>query len=139
MENTVSKLTVYFEEPFWIGVFERECGGKYEACRVVFGAEPRDYEVYEFLLKHWAELRFGGNLRGGELAERQFNPKTMRRKVRKQMQSVRVGTKAQQALKQQQEQGKQQRSVYSREQREADKERKFSLRQQKRHEKHRGH
>ncbi len=139
MENTVSRLTVCFEEPFWIGVFERECGGRYEACRVVFGAEPRDYEVYAFVLEHWAELRFGGTEHGAGLAERRFNPKTMRRKARKQMQSVCVGTKAQQALKQQQEQGKLVRAAYSKEQREAVRERKFSLRQQKRHEKHRGH
>lgn len=63
----------------------------------------------------------------------------MQRNVRKQMRNVCVGTKAQQALKQQQEQGRKERAVYSREQREADKERKFSLRQLKRLQKHKGH
>lgn len=39
------KLTVYFEDPFWVGVFERVEGGKLPVCKVTFGAEPKDYEV----------------------------------------------------------------------------------------------
>ena len=50
METARAALTVLFEPPFWVGVFERESGGRYEACRVVFGAEPRDFEVYAYVL-----------------------------------------------------------------------------------------
>ena len=39
--DTVSKLTVYFEEPFWVGVFERMENGKLSVCKVTFGAEPK--------------------------------------------------------------------------------------------------
>lgn len=40
MMDTVScSLTVLFEDPFWIGVYERVDGGLYEAARIVFGAE----------------------------------------------------------------------------------------------------
>ena len=49
METIV--LTILFEEPFWIGLFERLDGHKYEVCKVTFGAEPKDYEVYEFILR----------------------------------------------------------------------------------------
>ena len=45
METAKSKLTVLFDPPFWVGVFERESGGRYEACKLTFGAEPRDAEV----------------------------------------------------------------------------------------------
>ncbi len=39
MEQSVeSKLTIYFEEPFWVGVFEELCGTKLSVCRIVFGA-----------------------------------------------------------------------------------------------------
>ncbi len=38
------KLTVYFEEPFWVGVFERIEDGKLSVAKVTFGAEPKDYE-----------------------------------------------------------------------------------------------
>ena len=46
-----SSLTILFEAPFWIGLYERMDNGKYEVCKITFGSEPKDYEVYEFLLK----------------------------------------------------------------------------------------
>ena len=46
MDITYFKLTVMFQEPFWIGLCERECGGTLEVCRIPFGAEPKDGEVY---------------------------------------------------------------------------------------------
>ena len=49
-----------------------------------------------------------------------------------------IGTKSQQALKLQQEEGKLERKIKSREQREAEKEFQFELKQQKKKEKHRG-
>ena len=48
-----SRLTILFEDPFWIGLYEREDDTGYAVCRIVFGAEPRDQEVYAFLLEHW--------------------------------------------------------------------------------------
>ena len=41
MSRTACKLTVYFEEPFWIGVFEQICDGKLSVGKVIFGAEPK--------------------------------------------------------------------------------------------------
>ena len=38
-------LTVYFDAPFWVGVFERMEDGRLSVCKVTFGAEPKDYEV----------------------------------------------------------------------------------------------
>lgn len=43
-----SSLTILFENPFRIGLFERIDGDKYEVCKITFGAEPKDYEVYEY-------------------------------------------------------------------------------------------
>lgn len=59
MDKISGKLTVLFEEPFWVGIFERQDGKKYEACRVVFGAEPKEVEVYEFILERFFSLDFG--------------------------------------------------------------------------------
>ena len=50
MNGTICTLTVYFENPFWVGVFERIEGGKLSVCKVTFGAEPKDYEVWSFVL-----------------------------------------------------------------------------------------
>lgn len=45
-----STLTVFFENPFWVGVYERVDGDRYEVCKITFGAEPKDYEVWDYLL-----------------------------------------------------------------------------------------
>ena len=34
-------LTVFFDNPFWVGVFERVEGGKLSACKVTFGKGRR--------------------------------------------------------------------------------------------------
>ena len=47
-----SSLTILLEAPFWIGLYERADNGKYEVCKITFGSEPKDYEVYEFLLMY---------------------------------------------------------------------------------------
>lgn len=33
MDKVSGKLTVFFEEPFWVGVFECVSGGKLSVCR----------------------------------------------------------------------------------------------------------
>lgn len=47
MQKSRASFTVFFEDPFWVGVYEREEPGGLTACRVVFGAEPKDGEIYE--------------------------------------------------------------------------------------------
>ena len=51
MDKVSGKLTVYFEEPFWVGIFERIEDGKLSVAKVTFGAEPKDYEVQEYVQK----------------------------------------------------------------------------------------
>ncbi|WOC31526.1 MULTISPECIES: YjdF family protein [Caproicibacterium] len=138
MNRTVSKLTVYFEEPFWVAVWERSGAGVYEAGRFVFGAQPKDNEVYAWVLNQSGSLRFGQSSAEG-VVEKRSSPKREQRAARRLLQQNGVGTKAQQALKLQQEQGRQARRIRTRTQKEADRERLFALREQKRREKHRGH
>ena len=133
-----SSLTVLFENPFWIGLYERIDGDKYEVCKITFGAEPKEYEVYEFLLKNWNRLKFSPPIETEMIEERKINPKRMQRKINGQLQDRGMGTKAQQALKLQHEQNKLERKNKSREQKEAEKERQYAIRQEKRKAKHRG-
>ena len=58
MEEQSGKLTVFFEDPFWVGVFERISDGKLSVCKVTFGAEPKDYEIYAFVLRNHGRLKF---------------------------------------------------------------------------------
>ena len=138
MNEAIGKLTVYFENPFWIGVFERREDGKLSVCKVTFGAEPKDYEVWEFILRHYYELKFSPAIKT-EIKQTADNPKRRQRNVKKQLQNTGIGTKSQQALAAQREEMKTERKQISKEQREAEKQRQFELKQQKHKEKHRGH
>ena len=137
MGETKGRLKVYFEEPFWVGVFERIEDGKLSAAKVTFGSEPKDYEVYEFILRHYYSLQFSPTV-VTTVKESKKNPKRMQRDVKKQMRDIDIGTKSQQALKLQKEQNKHERKVKSREMKLAEAERKFELKKQKKKEKHRG-
>ena len=53
-----ASLTVFFEDPFWVGVFERIEDGKLSVCKVTFGVEPKDYDVWDYVLHHYYELVF---------------------------------------------------------------------------------
>jgi hypothetical protein len=138
MQKIESKLTVFFDGPFWVGVYERVADGKLEVCKITFGAEPRDYEVYDFFLQNWNKLRFSPPVQADAQQDVKINPKRMRRGIKKQLETQGIGTKSQQAIKLQQEVSKVFRKERSRKQKEDEKQRQFELRQQKRKEKHRG-
>lgn len=139
MEQSVeSKLTIYYEEPFWVGVFERIDNGKLSVCKVTFGAEPTDAQVWEFVQANYCRLQFSAPVKV-EQKQKADNPKCRQRNVRKQLETAGIGTKSQQALQKQYEENKLERKQRSREQKEAEKQRQFELKQQKRKEKHRGH
>ena len=140
MDTVSSKLTVMFEEPFWIGLYEREYGGRYEVCKITFGPEPKDYEVYVFLLDNRQRLVFSPPIAAEKTKEKRINPKRMQRQISRQLASYEgIGTKAQQALKLQHEEGKQARKKRTKEEKDAEAERRFEQRQKKRKDKHNGH
>ncbi|MCI9622876.1 MAG: YjdF family protein [Lachnospiraceae bacterium] len=93
--------------------------------------------MYDFVLKNYCRLRFSPAV-ATDVKEAGRNPKRMQREVRKQVQSIGIGTKSQQALKLQQEQLKTERKLVCREQWEEERQRQFELKQQKKKEKHRG-
>ena len=138
MDKVSGKLTVFFQDPFWVGVFERIENGKLYVAKVTFGAEPKEYEVQKYVQKNYFSLKFSPAV---ETVARDMkrNPKRMQREAKKQMQETGIGTKSQQALKLQQEQNKQERRERSKEKKEAEKLRMFELKQQKKREKHKGH
>ena len=138
MDKVSGKLTVFFEDPFWVGVFERIENGRLSVAKVTFGAEPKDYEVQEYIQKYYSGLKFSPAV-DTVVKDVKRSPKRLQREAKKQMLEIGIGTKSQQALKLQQEQNKQERKVRSREKREADELRMFELKQRKKREKHKGH
>ena len=103
-----ASLTVFFEDPFWVGVFERIEDRKLSVCKVTFGAEPKDYDVLDFVLHHYYELSFSPAI---EIETRQVadNPKRRSRNARKHLENTGIGTKSQQALQRQREEMKTER------------------------------
>ena len=132
------KLTVFFEDPFWVGVYERISDGKLSVCKVTFGAEPKDYDVLDYILRQFYGLKFSPTVEV-ELKQTADNPKRRQRNAGKQMQNTGIGTKSQQALQKQREEMKTERRQISKEMREAEKQKQYDLKQQKKKEKHRGH
>ena len=138
MDKVNGKLTVFFEEPFWVGIFERIEDGKLSVAKVTFGAEPKDYEVQEYVQKYYFGLKFSPAVEA-IVKDIKRNPKRMQREAKKQMLEIGIGTKSQQALKLQQEQNKQERKEKRRKKKEAEEQRMFELKQRKKREKHKGH
>lgn len=138
MDKVIGKLTVCFEEPFWVGIFERIEDGKLSVAKVTFGAEPKACEVWEYIQKHYVSLKFSPAV-DNVVKDKKRNPKRLQREAQRQMQKTAIGTKSQQLLKLQQEQNKYDRKIRSKEKKEAEELRIFEMKQQKKREKHKGH
>lgn len=108
-------LTVYFDNPFWVGVFERYHDDKLSVSKVTFGAEPTDVEVYSLILEKYDELKFSPSITT-ELKQRADNPKRRLKAAKKQLENVGIGTKSQQAIKRMREEMKIERVKKSKEQ-----------------------
>ncbi|EJW16745.1 YjdF family protein [Paenibacillus alvei] len=134
------KLTVFFEGPFWIGIVEDTVHGRLKACRHVFGAEPKDAEVLEFVEVFMMPLmeRVTQTAVGAQEQLRRINPKRLARRAAMEMKQRGISTQSQEALRLDYESRKKERTCRSREEREALQEKKRSIRIQKRKEKHRG-
>ena len=136
---SMSKLTVRFEDPFWVGIIEVEDEEGYRVARHVFGAEPTTPEVLRFVCGKWRELRFTDGIRIQVEQAKRVNPKRLRRMIEKEIRSsARRGTKAQQALAEQREAAKGESEALSRARREERRRERFAKKTEKRKRKHRG-
>ena len=138
MDRVRGKLTIYFEDPFWVGVFERIENRKLSVAKVIFGMEPKDYDVLEFINRNYYHLQFSPAVET-VVKDTKKNPKRAQRDAKKQTMETGIGTKSQQALKLQQEQNKLARKERSKKEREEESDRLFEMKQQKKKEKHKGH
>lgn len=135
----MNKLTVFYENPFWVGVFEREEGNKYQTSRVVFGPEPKDVEVYEFVLQNYSKLKFSRPVKSEVIKEKKINPKRLQREVMKEQKNHGISTKAQETMRLELEMNKVERKHRSSTERELEKKRLFEKKQDKKKKKRKGH
>ena len=133
-----STLTVYHDGRFWVGLAEHVEDGRYGVARIVFGAEPSDEEILQFVVGKWEKLSFFGG-KPAEASKPAKNPKRRAREAAKALKRPAMSTKAQQALVTQREAMKQE-SVHARSRRRAEEaDARFEQRKLKRKQKHRGH
>jgi len=116
------KLTIYFDDPFWVAVLEREDEAGYQAARVVLGSEPSDAEAYQFFLKNYGAFQFDAVHESLRLPKARVNFKWALRE----------------AMKAEMAQHKQERRTVRKEEREQAEREYFLQRQEKKKEKHRG-
>ena len=76
MDKVSSKLTVFFEDPFWVGVFEHIENEKLSVAKVTFGAEPKEYDIQEYIQKYYYGLQFSPAM-ATVVKETKRNPKRM--------------------------------------------------------------
>ena len=76
-------FTVLFQPPFWVGIAERWEKEGYSAAKVVFGAEPTDAQLYEWLEKEWHRLDFSPAEEGERPVKEHGNPKRAQREARR--------------------------------------------------------
>jgi hypothetical protein len=134
------KLTVFFESEFWVGVVEDADNGKLRAFRYVFGAEPHDAEVLQFVHHTLPRLLKSTSCTVDVKKEetRRINPKRLARKAALEMKRKGISSAAHAALQLELEHRKKERRIITREQREQEKERKREIARMKAKAKHRG-
>ena len=136
------KATIFFDKRYWVVTFERTDKEGYAGAKHIFGAEPADPEVYEFVLNHYQELKFG-EPKEFTLEIKRMNPKRVQKEVRREMERMKETTKpstfAQDYMREELEKKKLQKKHQSSAEKQARKEEQFILKQEKKKEKQRGH
>lgn len=139
MKQSSCKLTLLFQDTFWVGIFEDECEKEYNVAKIVFGAEPTEAQLYEFILKNYNNISFKKTESQTLSNQKKVNYKKLQREVKKQQNEKGIGTKAQNALKIQHEVAKVERIKKRKEIKELERDRMYKLKQIKKKEKHKGH
>ncbi|WP_273712951.1 YjdF family protein [Leuconostoc mesenteroides] len=133
-------LTIIFDQPFYVGIFERKTGDVYEVSKINLGtSEPRDSLIYELLIENWHHVRFNTvNIANNEQIQKKISPKRMQRLAKKALKS-RLSTKAQEAVKLAQTAQKLEKKKRKSLRNQEIKEQRYLLSQKKKSAKHRGH
>ncbi|PAK43400.1 MULTISPECIES: YjdF family protein [Priestia] len=134
-------LTIYHDGQFWVGIIEVVEDGKLRAFRYVFGAEPKDTEILDFIYYKLLNIinqsvHSGLDVKGK--SNKKINPKRLQRQVAKEINKLGISTKAQEAMKQEYEEKKKSKKKRANQYREELKEQKYLMKKQKAKAKHKG-
>lgn len=132
-------FTVFFEAPFWKGIYEREENNKISVAIVIFGAEPKDIEIMQFINTHFQSLRFTKSLQIQQKIKVIQNYKRLQRNIKKQTEQKGISTKSQQALQQQRELLKTEKKQKYKMKKKLLQQQQFEMKQRKKKQKKKGH
>lgn len=136
------KATIFYERKFWVITFERTDKDGYAIAKHIFGKEPTDPEVYDFVLKEYHLLKFG-TPQEFTLQIKRLNPKRLKREAKKEMERAKEEGKpssfAQDYMREQLEQNKKERKTRTRQEKREHQQAQFDLKQEKRKQKRKGH
>lgn len=86
------KLTICYDGQFYIGLVENISENKYNAYRYVFGKEPKDQEVFDFVNTNLLDFIKNNDKHGGipiqQNKVKKINPKRLQRKVAKELKNL---------------------------------------------------
>ncbi|MBS0622844.1 MAG: YjdF family protein [Verrucomicrobia bacterium] len=136
------KATIFFDQRYWVGTFERTDKKGYAVAKHIFGGEPADPEIYDFVLNHYQDLNFG-EPKEFTLEIKRMNPKRVQKEVRREMEKLKETTRpstfAQDYMREELEKKKLEKKRQSSAEKQTRKEAQFALKQQKKKDKQKGH
>lgn len=97
----ILKLTIYYDGQFYVGIVETVEENTLRAYRYIFGQEPKDQDVLEFVNRNLLSLINRSEQSGISISEniqKRINPKKLQRMVSKEINKVGISTKAHQAI-----------------------------------------
>ncbi|MCT4594143.1 MAG: YjdF family protein [Anaeromicrobium sp.] len=141
MNMVKSRFNVMFEKGFWVAYLEVFHKDEYQVGRYVFGPEPTEPEVFEFIVNNdYSRVRLSRAFKEKSKKEPQrINPKRRQREVAKERNKKSPCTKAQEALKVHMEEWKRVSNKKKKEERHKEKEERYLKKQLKKKEKKKGH
>lgn len=139
IEKSSIKITILFDGAFWVGIFERYSDGCYSVAKHIFGNEPSNPELYDFLLQQGHKLKFTTPNEEEGVQAGKKNYKRLVREAKKEMNKQPTVTKAHMAIKKELEQHKQIKKHQTSDEKRSQLIARFQLKQEKKKQKHKGH
>ncbi len=132
-------FTLFFEDPLWVGLFTYSEGNSARYCRVVFGKEPTDTELFRYFLQNFSRLQFTDSCPAAPENIITGNPKRRKREISKQLRQQFGKKQSYETIKESIRQSKKKTGLAEKKKRETEREDyKFQKKAEKRKSKHNG-
>jgi len=139
IECITSVFTVFFEDPFWVGILEENYNGVNYMGKHIFGAEPSNPELLQFYIYKFGRIKKMKISESDDIGTKELKYKKSIYKSKKIQNNIGVGTKSQNSFKAAFEETMSIEKKERRIEELASKEEKYKKKQQKKLEKKRGH